>query len=138
MLSHSLGLLVAETRMAEVSQQYRETIASNGLTGWWYILIPFAATAIAGLIYYVGNRPPAIVNTPDGMLHELCKVHRVSASGRNLLEMIAAEAELAHPAMMFTGLLQFEQAVSKAGEQMKLDRRKQATLATLRRRLFNV
>ena len=74
-------MLLAETHMAEVSQQYRETVASSGTTGWWYIFIPFAATAIACVIYYFGTRPPAIVNTPDGMLYELCKAHRINSSG---------------------------------------------------------
>ncbi len=136
MLSLSNLLIVAETRMAEVSLQVREEVASNGTSGWWYILIPFAATGIACAIRYLGNRPPAIVNTPDGLLHELCKVHRVNASGRVLLDLIAEEAELEHPATMFIGLPQFEDAVSKAGKHITYDRRRQATLAMLRRQLF--
>lgn len=136
MLSLVVGSMVAETRMAEVSLQYREEIASNGTSGWWYILIPFAATGIAFLIRYVASRPPAIVNAPDGMLHELCKAHRINANGRMLLTMIAEEAGLEHPATLFTGTTEFDEAVGKATKQMKLDRRKDATLAMLRRRLF--
>lgn len=129
-------MLLAETHMAEVSQQYRETVASSGTTGWWYILIPFAATGIACVIYYLGTRPPAIVNTPDGMLHELCKVHRINSSGRILLELIAEEAELEHPAQMLVSEHAFEQAVSSAGQHIEYDRRKQSTLSALRRQLF--
>ncbi len=136
MLNLAAVFLIAETRMAEVSLQYREEVASNGISGWWYLLIPFVATGIALVIHSIGNRPPAIVNTPDGLLHELCKVHRLSAGGRVLLEMIADEAELEQPATMFLGVSQFDEAVRKAGEHITFDRRKQATLAMLRRRLF--
>lgn len=137
MLTLSAASLIAETHMAEVSLQYREEVASSGTSGWWYILIPFAATGIAGLIYYIGNRPPAIVNTPKGMLHELCKVHRIGSSGRTLLELIAEEAELTHPATLFVSQVHFEEAVNNAGQHIKYDRRKQTTLTMLRRRLFN-
>lgn len=136
MLSLATALPLAETHMAQVSHQYREEIASSGTSGWWYILIPFAATGIASLIHYVGNRPPAIVNTPAGMLHELCKAHRINSRGRALLELIAEEAELEHPATMLVGPGQFEQAVEKAGEHLQYDRRKLATLQALRQRLF--
>ncbi len=137
MIGLAFTCLIAETRMAEVSLQYREEVASSGTSGWWYILIPFAATGIACLIHSIGNRPPAIVNTPNGMLHELCKAHRLNNRGRVLLEMIAEEAELAHPATLFVGAAQFDEAVSKAAKQLKFDPRKQATLAQLRRRLFS-
>ena len=136
MLNFPASFLIAETRMAEVSLQYREEAASNGTSGWWYLLIPFAAVGIALVIHYIGSRPPAIVNTPDGLLHELCKVHRLSTSGRILLELIADEAELAHPATLFLGEMQFDEAVRKIGDRITYDRHQQATLAVLRRRLF--
>ncbi len=131
-----LPLPLAETHMAEVSLQYREEVASSGTTGWWYILIPFVATAIAGVIYFIGTRPPKIVNTPTGILHELCRAHRISAGGRALLELIAEEAELRHPASMMVSVAAFENAVTAAGRHIQYDRRKQATLGMLRRRLF--
>ena len=42
--------LLAETRMAEISLQYREQVASGAASQWWYLLIPVVAIAIACLI----------------------------------------------------------------------------------------
>jgi hypothetical protein len=128
--------LLAETHMAEVSLQYREDVAASGISGFWYLLIPVVAVLISVVIYKIVTRPPAIVNTPQGMLHELCRVHRVGTRGRILLGRIAEEAELTHPATMLLGVTQFEQAIEKASTHIKYDRRQQATLGMLRRRLF--
>lgn len=128
--------LLAETHMAEVSLQYREDVATGGASGLWYFLIPVALVAIAAIIYKIVDRPPPIVNTPKGMLHELCKVHTLNSVCRKLLERITEEAELKHPATIFLGVQQFEAAVERAGQQMKYSRRDNATLGVLRRRLF--
>ena len=128
--------LLAETHMAEVSLQYREEAATGGTSVFWYLLIPVVAIAIAATIYKIGNRPPPIVNTPQGMLHELCRVHRINAAGRLLLDQIAEEAELKHPAAMLLGVNQFEAAVETAGHEIKYNRRQRSTLGVLRRRLF--
>jgi hypothetical protein len=128
--------LLSETHMAEVSLQYRETVASHAISGFWYLLIPVFAIAVAVVIYKVFDRPPAVVNTPNGMLHELCKAHGLNSGARNLLDRIADEAELEHPATVLLGKAQFEAAVKKAGAKMHFDRRQQATLGMLRRRLF--
>lgn len=135
-MAHYLPTLLADTHMAEVSLQYREEVASNGISGLWYLLVPVVAIAIALVIYKIVDREPPILNTPQGMLHELCKVHRIKASGRILLERIAEDAELEHPAIMLLGVNQFESAVEKAGVHIKYDRRQKATLGMLRRRLF--
>lgn len=132
----SLPNLLAETHMAEVSLQYREDVATGAISGLWYLLIPVAAVGIGFTIYKIVDRPPAIVNTPTGLLHELCKAHRVSGAGRKLLERISEEAELEHPAVIFLGATQFETAVEKAGERIVYKRREQSILGTLRRRLF--
>ncbi len=128
--------LLAETHMAEVSMQYREDVATGGASGLWYLLIPVALVAIGVVIYKIVDRPPPIVNTPQGMLHELCKVHGVNSAGRKLLERISEEAELKHPAVVFLGVAQFEQAVEKAGKHIRYGRSENATLGALRRRLF--
>ena len=132
----SLPTLLAETHMAEVSLQYREDVASNSASGAWYLLVPVVAIAIGASIYKLANRPPPIVNTPRGMLHEVCRAHRIGTAGRVLLERIAEEAELMHPATMLLGVTQFEAAVKNAGARIKYNRRQTTTLGMLRRRLF--
>ena len=128
--------LLGETHMAEVSLQYRETVASNATSGLWYLLVPVFAIAMAFVIYKIVDRPPAVVNTPNGMLHELCKAHGINSGARHLLDRIADEAGLEHPATLLLGREQFEAAVKKAGAKIHYDRRKQAKLGVLRRRLF--
>lgn len=127
---------LAEAHLAEVSLQFREDAVSHGASGLWYLLIPVAAVAIALVIYRLANRPPAIVNTSRGMLHELCRVHRISNTGRLLLDRIAEAAELEQPATMFVGVTQFEAAVAAAGRHISYDQRQQAMIGMLRRRLF--
>ena len=92
--------------------------------------------AIGVSIYKIVNRPPPIVNTPQGMLHEVCRSHRIGTAGRILLDRIAEEAELIHPATMLLGVTQFEAAVKNAGARIKYNRRQTTTLGMLRRRLF--
>lgn len=133
----STGWLLAETHMAEVSMQYREDIATNGISDWWYLLVPVVAVAIAIVIYKIFDRPPPIVNTPQGMLHELCKAHGIKASGIRLLERVAEEADLQQPATLFLSVRNFEAAIKQAGRHMRYSRRDQTTLGTLRRRLFS-
>jgi hypothetical protein len=135
-MSMRLSNLIAETHMAEVSLQYREDVATGGISGLWYLLIPVAAVAIAVVIYKIFDRPPPIVNTPDGLLHELCKVHQINAAGRRLLERIAEDADLDHPATVFLSAGHFEAAVQDAGKRMRYGRREQSVLGMLRRRLF--
>ena len=128
--------LLAETHMAEVSLQYREDVATSGTSGCWYLLVPVVAIALGVAIYKLVNRPLPIVNTPHGMLLEICRTHRIGTSGRTLLERIAEEADLDHPATMLLGVTQFEAAVEKARSRIKYDRRQNSTLGMLRRRLF--
>ena len=128
--------LLAETHMAEVSLQYREDVAANSTSGFWYLLVPVVAIAIGVSIYKIFNRPPPVVNTPLGMLHEICRAHRIGSAGRTLLERISEEADMNHPATMFLGVTQFEAAVEKARPRIKYDRRQNSTLGMLRRRLF--
>ncbi len=133
----SFPTLLAETHMAEVSLQYREDVATSGVSGFWYLLVPVFAVGIGLAIYKIANRPPPVVNTPLGMLHEICRAHRIGASGRILLERISEEADLIHPATMLLGVTQFEAAVEKARPRIKYDRRQNSTLGMLRRRLFS-
>lgn len=132
----TFSTLVAETHLAEVSLQYREDVATSSTSGFWYLLVPVVAIALGVSIYKIVNRPPPIVNTPHGMLLEVCRAHRIGTAGRTLLERIAEEAGLAHPATMLLGVTQFEAAVEKARPRIKYDRRQNSTLGLLRRRLF--
>ena len=128
--------LLAETRMAEISLQYREQVASGAASQWWYLLIPVVAIAIACLIYHFANRPKPVVHAPEGIFDELCKAHRIKGSARGLLELIAEHSRLAHPAALFVSESQFERAVNQSQTHFALDRRRQTALASLRRRLF--
>jgi hypothetical protein len=128
---------IAETRMAEISLQYREQVAEGARSQWWYLLIPVAAIAIACLIYRFANRPRPAIHAPEGIFDELCKAHRINGSARSLLESVAEHSRLAHPAALFVSEAQFDRAVDHAQMRLALDRRGQTALARLRRRLFS-
>lgn len=122
--------------MAEVSLEYREEVATSTGNGAWYLLIPVVAIAIGFLAFKCVNREPPVLNTPSGMLHELCRAHRIGSAGRTLLERIVEEAEIQHPAIVCIGESQFEKAVEKARPMIKYTRKQESTLGTLRRKLF--
>ncbi|MEM9588016.1 MAG: hypothetical protein AAGA03_12115 [Planctomycetota bacterium] len=126
---------LAETRISDVSLRFREEAVHSG-TPWWFAIIPVLAIGAALAIYRIANQPRPTVNTPYGMLAEICARHQIHASGRRLLERIAEEANLAQPAALMLGVTHFEAAVAKAGRTIQYDRRQKATLKYLRRRLF--
>ncbi|MEM9826526.1 MAG: hypothetical protein AAF958_08045 [Planctomycetota bacterium] len=126
---------IGQSKLSEVALQYREEVAGGG-GNYWALAIPVAALAIAGALYWLYQRGPAIVNTPDGMLHELCKAHGIGAGPRKLLEKIARAAELPQPAILFVSIDHFEQAVQAAAKRVRFERRAQSHLGMLRRRLF--
>lgn len=130
------ALLLAETRMAEVSLQYREESAHINKSEFWWLLLPLIAVGIGLAIYKWWDRAPAVVNTPCGMLNELCRAHHLGRQECRMMEKIAEAAELEQPATMFLGRNQFEAAVKVARQRIKFDRRQTATLCVLRRRLF--
>ncbi|TWU59021.1 hypothetical protein Poly51_18060 [Rubripirellula tenax] len=128
--------LLAETTMSDVSLNYREEVVPDGISMFWYALIPIAITIVAGLIYQFADRPPAIVNTPLGMLHELCRVHRIKGKSRELLEAIAESAAIEHPAIMFLSANHLDETVEKAKKRMTFDKKQSSTLGMVRRRMF--
>ena len=128
--------LLAETHLAEVSLQYREETSQVDKSGFWWLLIPVIAVGLGIAIYKWWDRPPAIVNTPRGMMLELCRAHHLGGRARRLLDRICEQADLEQPATIFVGTTQFEAAVQQAAKRRKFDRRDQITLAMLRRRLF--
>ncbi len=136
MITKSNLSLLAETRLGEVISNYREEAAPAGMSGWWYALIPVAAIVISLVIYMLADRPPTIVNTPLGMLHELCRVHRIKGYSRTLLEEIAEAASMTQPATMFLGKDQFDEAVKLAKSKISFDKKQTSTLGMIRRRTF--
>ena len=131
-----MSTLIAETHMAEVSLQYREEVVAEAGSGIWYLLIPVVAILVGLAIYKCFNREPPILHTPSGMLHEVCRAHRISTAGCVLLDRIVEEAEIQHPATVCVGLPQFDAAVEAARPIIKYDRRQESTIGMLRRRLF--
>lgn len=135
MLPHIHSLL-AETRLSDLSLAYQEKTEIQSISGAWFLLIPFLVVGIAMLCYKIADRAPMTMNTPNLIMHELCRAHRLSGSGRRMLELIANEAQLEQPATMFLGPQHFEAAVAKAGQTIKYDKRHQTVIGMLRRTLF--
>lgn len=129
-------MLLAFTRVAEISQQYRQDGAIVQSRDLVFFAVPVVAISISFLIYKIADREPAIVNTPYGLLNELCKAHLIESTGRHLLIKIAEELELEQPATMLLGTEQFDAAVAKADKQIGFSRRQHSTIGSLRRRIF--
>ena len=132
-----LPTLLAETRLTDVSQRYREEVTTTGVPDVVYFLLIGVAIAIGYLSYRYVTRRTTIFNTPLGLLNDLCQAHHVTESGELLLQQISAEAKLEHPAMLFLSASNFEAAVERAGATIKYDRGQQTTLNVLRRTLFD-
>jgi hypothetical protein len=130
--------IVAETRVAEVSLRFREGVTSDGPSGWWFLVVPFLAVIVSWMIYRIADRPRPVVNTREGLLQELCKLHQLPAAGRRLLEQIAEAAELDHPASLFLGQTSFDAAVEKASARVRFGRRQRRLITTLRGQLFAI
>ena len=132
-----MPLPLAETHLADVTLQYREEAVASGFPMWATvaILVMVVAGIIGAYKYFYGA--PAIVNTPLGMLHELCKVHRIGTRGRLLLETVARDAALEHPAVLFSSPTRFDGIVGKSRARSSFSTRQQSTLAMVRRKIFS-
>ena len=126
---------VGQAQLSEVAMQYREEVVPSG-GSYWALLIPVIAVALAGLVYAIYNRQPTVTNTPIGLLHEICREHRIGRGPRQLMEKIARAAELNQPAELALSVEHFEAAVESASRRIRYDRRAQSYLGLLRRRLF--
>ena len=127
---------IAVTRLSDVTLQYQEEAVNTGIPVWVYGVIAVVVLAIAGILYAKANQTPTILNTPLGLLHELCKAHRITGRGRVLLEKIASEVSLKHPAGLFTAVEAFDDVVKRAAETMEYTANQKSTLSMLRRKMF--
>jgi hypothetical protein len=131
-----LSFPLAETTLADVSMEYREVAVDSGIPMWAYAAAAIGLAAIGFAVFAWINRSPAILNTPLGMLHELCKTHHISGRGRRLLECIAQEASLDHPAILFAGPEHFEACVDQTRSSIDFQSKHASTLGMLRRKLY--
>lgn len=135
-LSLSSFALVAETHLADVSFDYREEVVDTSVSPIYFVVAVIAVATISLVVYYVINRGPAIVNTPLGMLHELCRAHRIKGRSRVVMEQIAEAAGLEHPAVMFLSQARFDAAVAAAKRKVSFDAKQTSALGLVRRKLF--
>jgi len=52
--------------------------------------------------------------SPQQLMHELCRAHRLSAAQERLLEWVVNDRQLTHPAMLFLDPLLLERAISRS------------------------
>lgn len=127
--------LLAETRLAEVSQHRQQTVA-DGVSGWWSLLVPVVAAIFAVGIQFVASRKKRFVNRPDELFQELCKVHRIGGRGRRALIKVAQAAGLDHASELFVRVTMFDQSVLTATAQGVITRHQEAALVSLRLAMF--
>lgn len=127
---------LAETSMADVSLGYREDVVATGVPVWIYAVVAIVIVGIGMAVFAWVNRTPTILNTPLGLLHELCKAHRVNGRGRRLLEQMAQTASLDHPAILFAGPEHFEACIKQTQGSINYQSTHASTVAILRRKLY--
>lgn len=122
--------------MADVSLGYREDVVAVGVPMWVYAAAAIVVIGILMVVFVWINRTPTILNTPLGLLHELCKSHRVNRRGRRLLEEMAEAASLDHPAILFAGPEHLEACIKQTQSSIDYRTEHASTLAILRRKLY--
>ena len=127
--------LLAETTLRQISRQY-QTEAADPAGGWLMLLVPPFAIAIGLAIYAVSKRRPKPIDTPDGLVGQLCRVHGLPAAARELLLKIGRAAELSQPATMFLSRQQFDAAVATASKRFDLLETDQHYVSLTRRTVF--
>jgi len=129
--------LLAETLLAESARKHTEEAAAHSNHSiWLYLLIPIAVLALGVAIVPLFARSPEILDTPLGLLGELCHTHRIKGRLRRLIERIAEEAQLEHPATMFLSAARFDAAVEAARKRMDLDPKQINQMDQVRQKLF--
>ena len=128
--------LLAETRTAEISQQYREATADAGGSGLWMLAVPFIAVGVAFIVYKVFCTKPDVVYDHDSLMGELCRAHKLNAAAAKLIHTLAETAGVQQPAWLFLGETNFDQIVEQAERSGDVSQANQASIAMLRRRLF--
>ena len=132
----TLNFPLAETSFADINVGYQEEVVSGGLPIWIYAVIAMVIVAITVAVIAWRNQTPTILNTPLGMLHELCKAHRVNRQGRRLLEQMSEAASLANPATLFTGPEHLDACVKQTQNSIDYRSKHASTLSILRRKLY--
>jgi hypothetical protein len=69
---------------------------------------------------------------PQHLLHELCVAHRLGPAERKMIQRLAKERKLAHPALLF-----LEPLLWDAGQLGAFGQRHAAALASLQRQVFD-
>ncbi|TWT82263.1 hypothetical protein CA13_37250 [Planctomycetes bacterium CA13] len=136
MISSNIATLFAETRMAEISMQYRESTTSSGNSTLWIVVILVAVIAIVFFVYRFHIQGSMHQHCPNALLTELCGVHRLNRTGTKLVRTIATEAALAQPALMLLSEASFDAAVEKARKSSAIKPEQNAILTMVRRRFF--
>ncbi len=129
-------LLLAETRMSDIGGRYQQQAAAVQGIGTGALVVVGIVILIAVCIGMFIARKPKIVNSPIGLLNELCRVHGINGAGSRLLNEIATAAGMQHPAMIVIGPANFDAAVESATSKSTLDERKKKSLGLIRRQLF--
>jgi hypothetical protein len=132
-MMNDFGIL-AEVSLADVSEYDRVATATQSGQAW--LLAPVVVLAAIFGIYRLCNRLPSVVNTPAGLLTELCRAHGLKAAAGKLLHKVSRAAELPQPVTMLMSVEGFEDAIASAGRRIRFSKSEQKVIATVRRKVF--
>lgn len=135
-MNFSLTFPLAETSFADVSLDYQEAVVARGFPIWGVAVLIAVAVAIGVAVWAFRNRSPEILDTPLGLLHELCKTHRIGGKGRRLLQRMAEEASMDHPAMLFAGPEHLDSCIQHTRDKIDFESKHASTIGRVRRTLY--
>jgi hypothetical protein len=109
----------------------------ENLAGWRLgVLAVAAALVVIGITaarsWLLKAREHVRQTCPQHLLHELCVAHRLGPGDRKLIQRLARERGLAHPALLF-----LEPVLWDAGQLGAFGQRHAAALATLQKQVFD-
>jgi hypothetical protein len=135
-MNESLSLLFAETSIADISLDYQEAADASGFPIWAIALFVMVAIGIGAAAWMHRSRTAEILDTPIGLMNELCKAHRIGGKGRRLLQHMAETASLDQPAMLFSGPEHLEACIQRTRDQIDYQSQHASTIGHVRRTLY--
>ncbi|TWU37574.1 hypothetical protein Q31b_43620 [Novipirellula aureliae] len=129
--------IVAETRMAEISMQFRENATSVAPSYLWMIAVAvLIGVGIGGYRFYIENKRRQYC--PKSLLAELCDANQINRAGKKMLHLIASNAAVDQPASLLLSEARFDAAMKSAANRAPLTPEQVKMLCMIRRRVFAI
>lgn len=132
----SFAFPLAETRLSDLTLEYREEVEAAGTPLWVYAMILVVLAAVGAVAYWYWKKSQEIDHSPTGLLNDLVRAHSIGASVAKLFNKAASGALLDQPALMFASPSCFDETIEKAADRSALSKKEMASLKAVRNKIF--